>query len=231
MSERPVVSAAPSATVILLRARPREELEVLLLRRNRSLAFHGGDWVFPGGRIDPGDVPPGHDATSLSAARRAALRETEEEAGIRLPSEEVLLPYSHWTTPVPFPKRFATWFFVADGVSLHDTNVEVDGGEIDAHWFVTPRRALAAHAEGEIGLPPPTFVTLVELARCASTADVRQLLAERPPPVFLPRIVRASEGATSLYPGDAGYETRQPQAHGPRHRLVMLGRPWRYLRS
>jgi 8-oxo-dGTP pyrophosphatase MutT (NUDIX family) len=45
----------PSATVVLLRDRTGGP-ETLLLRRNARLAFAGGHWVFPGGRIDPADL-------------------------------------------------------------------------------------------------------------------------------------------------------------------------------
>src|SRR5262249_22587229 len=48
------VVAAPAATVVLVRDGERG-LEVLLGRRSSKLAFHGGAWVFPGGRIDPVD--------------------------------------------------------------------------------------------------------------------------------------------------------------------------------
>ena len=43
--------AVPAATVVLIRD-GRDGLEVLLARRSSQLAFHGGAWVFPGGRID-----------------------------------------------------------------------------------------------------------------------------------------------------------------------------------
>lgn len=46
----------PAATVVLVReAESTTGIEVLLLLRNSSLAFHGGHWVFPGGRIDAED--------------------------------------------------------------------------------------------------------------------------------------------------------------------------------
>lgn len=54
MPNKPEVAPLPSATVILLRD-AGDSLETLLLRRNSQLAFHGGAWVFPGGRIDPED--------------------------------------------------------------------------------------------------------------------------------------------------------------------------------
>ena len=45
---------------------------VLYLRRNTELAFHGGYWVFPGGRVEEDDL----DVVDT------ALRETEEEIGL-----------------------------------------------------------------------------------------------------------------------------------------------------
>ena len=84
-------------------------LEVLLGRRSSKLAFHGGAWVFPGGRIDPDDY--GDDPDDLdAAARRAAVREAKEEAGVDV-DPDALVHLSNWTTPEISPKRFATWFF------------------------------------------------------------------------------------------------------------------------
>lgn len=58
--------------------------DLLLLERNRSLAFAGGALVFPGGRVDPGDrtLAANIDGTEDTAARVAAIRETIEEAGV-----------------------------------------------------------------------------------------------------------------------------------------------------
>ena len=63
-------AAAPAATVVILRD-GAHGLEVLLGRRSSKLAFHGGAWVFPGGRIDPEDYGDAPDDLA-SAARRAA---------------------------------------------------------------------------------------------------------------------------------------------------------------
>src|SRR5690606_17094803 len=52
-------TAIPAATVIVVRepsrGARRDGLEVLMLRRDSSLSFAAGAWVFPGGRIDPED--------------------------------------------------------------------------------------------------------------------------------------------------------------------------------
>src|SRR3546814_2710215 len=51
----------------------------LLTRRSRGLRSHAGQWALPGGRLDPGETPV-----------TAALRELDEELGLRLPPSEVL---------------------------------------------------------------------------------------------------------------------------------------------
>ena len=220
---KPIVAAAPASTAVVLRDAPGGP-EVLLLKRNSQLAFHGGAWVFPGGRIDPADAGAGGEE---GAARRAAVREAREEAGLAL-DPDALVHLSHWTTPEGLPKRFATWFFVG---ATGATQIRVDGGEIHAHAWFTPRAALEARAKGEIELPPPTFVTLSTLAHHRSAADALAAARAGTPCIFLPRVVRIAGGSCSLYPSDAGWEARDPERVGVRHRLVMLDSGWQYFRD
>jgi 8-oxo-dGTP pyrophosphatase MutT (NUDIX family) len=73
----------PAATLILFRdGEPAPE--ILMVQRARAMAFAGGAWVFPGGRIDPGDAALAEQYPGLDegAARVAAIRETVEEAGV-----------------------------------------------------------------------------------------------------------------------------------------------------
>lgn len=219
------VPIALAATVVVLRDET-DGLEVLLMRRSSKLVFHGGAWVFPGGRVDPDDGAPGDD--ELETARRAGVRETLEEAGVALDAEQ-LVPISHWTTPRGLPRRFSTWFFGA--VVATSVDVVVDGGEISTHRWMRPDDALAARARGEIELPPPTFVTLTTLQDVPSAGVFLDGLAGGAPPVFLPRMHRTDGGALSLYHGDAAYDSGDLDAPGPRHRLSMLESGWRYERS
>ena len=123
--------AHPAATVVLLRD-GEDGGEVLLVRRNERLAFHGGAWVFPGGRIDPEDFARAPASTDIvGAAREAAVREAREEAGVLI-TPESLRVFARWVTPEQLPKRFDAWFFV--GRAGTDA-VRVDGREIHAHCY------------------------------------------------------------------------------------------------
>jgi len=77
----------PAATVVIFRERAGAAPELLMVERTKAMAFAGGATVFPGGRVDPGDVALadelGGDPEDV-AARIAAIRETIEEAGIAI---------------------------------------------------------------------------------------------------------------------------------------------------
>ncbi|MBI4515773.1 MAG: NUDIX hydrolase [Deltaproteobacteria bacterium] len=225
MSSAAPAIARPAATVVLLRDGQRG-CEVLLVRRNVELAFHGGAWVFPGGRIDAQDYPPGSDDV-LAAARNAAVREAREEAAVVIDGQSLVL-VSRWITPDILPKRFDTWFFAAP--AAHDT-VQVDGNEIHAHRWLRADEALAAQRTGEIDLPPPTFVTLLGLSAHRTASAALAAVARGPVQTFFPRPHPIPGGACTLYDGDAGYESGDPAAPGPRHRLLMIAGGWQYERS
>ena len=229
MPESDTVPAAPAATVILLRDARNgvKGVEALLLQRHTKTAFHGGAWVFPGGHIDPEDHEPGAPDDMLAAVRTAAVRETAEEAGLRI-DPDTLAYFSHWTTLLVRPRRFSTWFFVAPA---GNEGVRVDGREISAHRWLRPAAALAARHAGETELPPPTYVSLTTLAAFDSVAAALAFVREREPDVFFPKLEKVEGGYCSLYRGDAGYETASVAAPGQRHRLLMLRDGWRYERG
>jgi 8-oxo-dGTP pyrophosphatase MutT (NUDIX family) len=222
----PIVAAA---TVILLRD-TAAGLETLMLRRDSRLAFAGGMWVFPGGRIDPEDFPAHavSAATDLAAAgRTAAVREAEEEAGLVVDPES-LVPFAHWTPPPEAPKRFSTQFFVAE--APHGA-VTIDDGEIRDHMWVSPAAALERRDALEIELAPPTWVTLHTLSEHPTVAAALDAVRASEPEHFTTKAVFTDEGVAVLWHGDAGYETGDADAEGPRHRLWMVDTGWRYERT
>jgi 8-oxo-dGTP pyrophosphatase MutT (NUDIX family) len=226
MADGPAVIPQPAATVVLMRD-SNEQLEVLLVRRSAGLEFLGGAWVFPGGRIDPEDYLPEAPADDLAAARRAAIREAAEEAGLTVEEEQLIL-LSRWIAPEGLPKRFDARFFVARGAG---EAVCVDGVEIHEHRWMQPAEALAAQRAGEIMLAPPTFVTLIHLSQYQSVGHALSIVRSMTAETFNPRIRAIPQGACSLYAGDAAYEGGDLETPGPRHRLWILGSDWRYERT
>ena len=223
MSPKPL----PSATVVLLRDTDAG-IEVLLLQRAaRPGAKKEAPWVFPGGKVDEADRLAGNDAEE-TVARRAAVREIQEEAGLVVDPES-LLPFSRWVTPEISPKRFDTWFFV--GELERDQPVVVDGVEIGRHQWISPSDAIDSKQRGEIDLAPPTFVTLLTVSPYENCSEARKGLAADTFVTFRPQVCRTDHGPCMLYPGDAGYATRDPEREGARHRLWALESGWRYERD
>lgn len=217
-----------AATVVLLRDGV-PGVECLMLRKTQGQSF-GGAWVFPGGRVE--DV----DGSGFDGARRAAVREAEEETGLRIDVDS-LVPLSHWSPPPQAPKRFATWFFVAPMPDDAD-EVVVDGGEIGDHVWTTPVAALAAQSRGEVEMLPPTWVSLHHLSDHHDVASALAAVAARPTETYQTRIVGLGGGVlVSLWHPDAAYPARVTDdpgpldTPGPRHRLYMDPAGWRYERS
>lgn len=217
--------AQPAATVVPIRD-GAAGLEALLLRRNSRIAF-GGMWVFPGGRVDAADAAGLSPDDDLGAARRAAVREAFEEAGLVLPPDG-LVPLSHWTPPDAAPKRFITWFFVAPAPGAA---VVVDQGEIHEHAWLRPVEAFARRNALEIELAPPTWVTLEWLARHRTVAAAMAAAAAGAPERFATRIAMSAAGPLTIWAPDAAYEGGDVDAPGPRHRLHMAPAGWRYERG
>ena len=218
----PMVAAA---TVILLRD-GADGLETLMLRRDSKLAFAGGMWVFPGGRVDPGDYAD--DPEDLdTASRNAAVREAFEESGLVL-TAGIMVPFAHWTPPPEAPKRFSTQFFVApapEGV------VTIDDGEIRDHMWVSPADGLRRRDALEIELAPPTWVTLHTLAAHPTVDAAIEATKVSVPEHFTTRAAMTDEGLVVMWHGDAGYEDGDASREGPRHRLWMVDPAWRYERT
>jgi len=69
----------PAAVALVLTSDEDGQACFLITRRASQLRHHPGQWALPGGRLDPGESP-----------QQAALREVEEEVGVRLSPNDVL---------------------------------------------------------------------------------------------------------------------------------------------
>jgi 8-oxo-dGTP pyrophosphatase MutT (NUDIX family) len=201
----------PAASIVLLRRggkHSQRALEVLLLKRSEAAAFMPGVWVFAGGSVEPGDGegPDGY--------RACARRELREEAGIELPSEEELVPFTRWITPEVVSRRFDAWFFLA--LAPAHTPPQVDGSEItEGRWF-EPSAALAAEEAGEMALAFPTRTQLGWLAEHpTSTAALAAYRGHSPDPL-MPVLQGEGEDARFVVPGIAESEPVRELREMPR---------------
>lgn len=214
---------ASAATVVLLRDGV-EGVEVLLAERPSDRGSFAGAWVFPGGAVDEADAA-GDPIDSEPAARRAAVRETLEEVGLRLDPDE-LVGFALWSPPEGVPKRLRTRFFAARAPEGEHV---LAADELVAAAWLRPEAALDRHAAGTMTLYPPTWVTLHGLRGAASVDSVLAALREAGEQVYVGRF---GEGRRVLYwREDAAFADEAAGHDGPRHRLVMRGLPWEYERS
>jgi hypothetical protein len=147
-----------------------------------------------------------------------------------------LVPFSHWEPPPIAPKRFSTWFFVAPAPDAGLGEVSIDDGEIHEHAWLPPAEVLRRRDALDIELAPPTFVSLYELAACATVADALAFAERREPEHFTTKIVMDDDRVIALWHGDAGYgptvdSPGDVHAPGARHRLHMIEGAWQYERS
>jgi len=88
-----IVIPRPAATVVVARELERSSFDVLMVRRHDNVAFMGGAYVFPGGRVDDQDrIVAASDARPLDRVSRFSDL-TPDPAGV-FPAE-LALPY-HW---------------------------------------------------------------------------------------------------------------------------------------
>jgi len=164
-----------SAAVVLWRRRGGA-LEVFWLRRGRALPFMGGWQAFPGGGVERGDAAvalegepfhprPGRatspspeileptDADFAPGVVAAALRELDEEVGIRLDASRLTFA-GRWLTPPFGALRFDNRFFLAEWRAGDGEPQPVPPESEHGEW-IAPDAALAQVASGAAFAAPP----------------------------------------------------------------------------
>ncbi len=214
-----------AATVVLLRDGD-DGPEVLMIERPDRGSFAGA-WVFPGGKLEGADRGSG-DEPEEAVARRAGVRETQEETGLEI-DVEALVTLSCWDPPPGLALRIRTWFFVAPAAVGALT---LSAEEAVAAEWLRPADALARHGHGGFTLYPPTWVTLHALAEHADTESVVGAARIGGVQRFETVARRGGEGPLLLWQGDAEWEgDAEGAASGSRHRLEIGALPWRYQRT
>ncbi len=178
-----------SASVVVVRDAPAG-LQTYLMQRQATMPFAPLMSVFPGGAVEPVDDP--RDPLVF-----CALRETEEETGLRLEAT-ALAPWARWITPICAPRRYDTAFFLA--VCPSDQDPQDISGEADTASWWEIGDALAAHELGVLALLPPTLSVLLELADCPDTHAVRRRTVGRIVAPVCPELWVDDDAVSYRYP-------------------------------
>ena len=138
-----------------------------------------------------------------------------QQLGLPLATDS-LVPWSRWITPrVPSVsnKRFDTRFFICSAPS--GQTAAHDNHEATEALWTTPRAALERYWQRDIELAPPQIMTLSQLARQASVADVLAQARRTPPALIEPEPFDLDGLRVICYPGDPRHSRPQPVWDGP----------------
>jgi 8-oxo-dGTP pyrophosphatase MutT (NUDIX family) len=169
-----------------------EECGVLLARKRGQKAL-----------IAAADLKPIEDRWRAKLAKdEASILDLVEAEDLEL-ATDLMTPYAHWITPTFVPKRFDTWFFLAeapeDQVALHD------GSESTDSVWIGAQEAIDEATAGKRTLVHATQKNLELLAEggtvagAIAAASVRKIVTVQP-------WVETRDGKRYLHlPPDAGY--------------------------
>ena len=114
---------------------------------------------------------------------------------------DLLGAWAGWLTPIFEPKRYRTWFFVAElpeGQKTRDVSTESD------HVVWLPAIRAVEQAENrDILMLPPTYITSLDVAEYATPAEVIAAAAARRIEMFCPAVEPEGEGFTLTRPPHA----------------------------
>jgi 8-oxo-dGTP pyrophosphatase MutT (NUDIX family) len=221
----PTLRPKDAATLIIVR-REKSQPRILMGKRHSKLAFQPNKFVFPGGRLDPGDqrisvggnlVPHVLEKACIGTSERrarglalAAIRETFEEAGVLVGERTAKIP----RTRAPAWAKFFAHGIVPrlDALELIARAVTPPGRtrRFDARFFMVDGSAIAHELDSATNeeLLTPTWLTLPEARALDLPSITRRILDEvearildgadtnRPIPFF--RYTRGSSGLVYL---------------------------------
>ena len=125
---------------------------------------------------------------------------------------DLLVPFAHWITPTPMPKRFDTHFFLAnapaDQLAVHDGRESVDS------VWITPRQALADADAGRLTLVFATSMNLKKLANSDSVAAATAAAQGAAIVTVMPQVSESPDGRVLRIPLAAGYGVAEVSLKG-----------------
>ena len=130
-------------------------------------------------------------------ARKLSLTSFLERRGLVLRSD-LLGAWAAWCTPEFEPRRFRTWFFVADLPAGQRTR-DVSSESSSVTWMPALAACNAVDSH-QLGMMPPTYVTCLEVGQYADPAAVLAAADGRDLTMFTPAIEGEDGAATMSVP-------------------------------
>jgi hypothetical protein len=130
-------------------------------------------------------------------ARELSFTDFLDRRGLVLRTD-LLGVWAGWLTPVFEPRRYRTWFFVADlpeGQRTRDVSSESD----HVTWLPAARAVEDVEQEQMLMLPP-TVLTCLEVAQYADPAGVLEAARGRTVDMYTPQVEEDAEGGTLSVP-------------------------------
>ena len=114
-----------------------------------------------------------------------------------------LIPFAHWITPKMMPKRFDTYFYVAEAPKDHSGSH--DGKEsVDSIW-ITPKQALDDCYSKKRTIIFPTRMNLEKLSRFKTVKETLEKIKEETIITVEPKIEKNNDRVFLTIPENAGY--------------------------
>jgi len=140
------------------------------------------------------------------------------------PAVDLLVEWDHWITPEIEKYRYDTWFFMCL-LNEIPSGVTSDHLETSEYRWLSPADALDKFASCEIILPPPTWITLLNLAKHSTFASLTAFTKQkREIYTNLPNPTLADDGTITMrLPPDQHYQCPEgPAFNAERGNLAAL---------
>lgn len=128
-----------------------------------------------------------------------------EAEGLRLDVSS-MVPFAHWVTPEPMPRRFDTYFYL---VAHNGQKVQHDGNEAISYKWVSPHKLLHDWENDRVPLMFPTRLNLMKLARAGSVAEAMEQANNSPVVKTLPVIAQSPEGIRLTIDPACGFDVTE----------------------
>lgn len=230
--ERPIATPLPAASILLVRDSEQGLEVLMMERAKTmrfapgAFVFPGGKIDARDGNPAVWEGLTNGDAAAEGAAFRiGVLRELYEEAAVALTVEASsldpdlefsaaltaegaclniadIVPFAHWVTPEPLPRRFDTHFFIA---AHNGQEAKHDGVEAVSLRWVCPKLLLADWDNDQVPLMFPTRLNLMKLARAETVAEALQQARESVVVRTLPVVAQDAQGVKLTIDEASGY--------------------------